>query len=74
MFCNFCGKNFDPSEGFEEVTRSGHHLVKCEKCVYNQAEEEYDWHMQMYGRGSRPSAVSAGRHKRSGGRTRKAPR
>lgn len=75
MFCNFCGKNFDPSEGFEEVTRNGHHLVRCEKCVYNQAEEEYDWHVQMYGRGARSSAaVSEGRQSRSGGRTRKASR
>ena len=53
MFCNFCGKNFDASEGSEEVTRSGHHYVKCEKCVYNQCEEEYDWHVTMYGRGGR---------------------
>ncbi len=70
MFCNFCGKNFDPSEGFEEVTRSGHHLVRCEKCVYNQSEEEYDWHVQMYGRGHQGPAAD-GRQNRSGGRTRK---
>jgi len=49
MFCNFCGKNFDPSEGFEEVSRSGHHYVRCEKCVYEQQEVEYDWHATMYG-------------------------
>lgn len=51
MFCNFCGKNFDSSEGFEEVSRGGHHYVRCEKCVYNQRDEEYDWHTEMYGRG-----------------------
>lgn len=51
MFCNFCGKNFDTSEGFEEVNRSGHHLIRCEKCTYNQREEEYDWKAEMYGRG-----------------------
>ena len=50
MFCNFCGKNFDSSEGFEEVSRGGHHYVRCEKCVYNQHDEEYDWRIQMYGR------------------------
>lgn len=55
MFCNFCGKNFDPSEGFEEVSKSGHHMVKCEKCVYNQSEREYDWQLEMYG----PDGVSA---------------
>ena len=69
MFCNFCGKNFDLTEGFEEVTRSGHHLVRCEKCVYHQAEEEYDWHMQMYGRG-RQAHGSHGRQKRAAGRIR----
>ena len=51
MFCNFCGKNFDASEGFEEATRAGHHMIRCEKCVYNQSEEEYDWRTCMYGRG-----------------------
>lgn len=51
MFCNFCGKNFEASEGFEEVSRSGHHHVRCEKCAYEQGETEYDWRTQMYGRG-----------------------
>ena len=49
MFCNFCGKNFDTSEGFEEVTRSGHHYVRCEKCNYENQEVEYDWSAVMYG-------------------------
>ena len=58
MFCNFCGKNFDASEGFEEITRSGHHYVQCEKCVYNHRDEEYDWRIEMYGRSSHgPAAV-----------------
>ncbi len=70
MYCNFCGKNFDSTEGFEEVTRSRHHLVRCEKCVYNQSEEEYDWRMQMYGRGNSMPA-SEGRQKRHAGRARK---
>ena len=63
MFCNFCGKNFDPSEGFEEVSKSGHHMVKCEKCVYNQSEREYDWQLEMYGPDGAPVAmpVSIGR-------------
>ncbi len=51
MFCNFCGKNFDASEGCEETNRHGHHLTRCEKCVQGQREEEYDWHTEMYGRG-----------------------
>jgi len=51
MFCNFCGKNFEASEGFEETNRHGHHLVRCDKCVYTQREEEYDWRAEMYGRG-----------------------
>ena len=51
MFCNFCGNNFDSSEGFEEINRSGHHLTRCEKCVVNQREEEYDWRTEAYGRG-----------------------
>ena len=54
MFCNFCGKNFESTEGFEEVTRAGHHWVRCEKCVSSNMENEYDWHREMYGRG-RPS-------------------
>ena len=69
MFCNFCGKNFDSSEGFEETTRSGHHYIRCEKCVYNQAEEQYDWHLQMYGRGQRMHGNGGG--KRAAGRTHK---
>ena len=70
MFCNFCGKNFDSSEGFEEVTRNGHHYIRCEKCVYNQSEEEYDWCIQMYGRG-RQMPASEGRQNRAAGRIRK---
>lgn len=53
MFCDFCGKNFDRTDGFEEVTRSGHHLIRCEKCVYDKKEEEYDWHVMTYGRARR---------------------
>jgi hypothetical protein len=53
MFCHFCGKNFDRTEGFEEISRNGHHFVRCEKCGYEKCEVEYDWHMQMYGRGQR---------------------
>lgn len=64
MFCQFCGKNFDPSEGFEEVTRGGHHFVRCEKCAYEKSEVEYDWHVQMYGRVPRAQASGA-----SGGRS-----
>lgn len=52
MFCNFCGKNFDASEGFEETIHSGHHFVRCEKCVLCNTEEEYDWRREMYGRSS----------------------
>ena len=51
MFCNFCGKNFEASEGFEELSRGGNHLVRCEKCNYEQREEEYDWRNETYGRG-----------------------
>ncbi len=58
MFCNFCGKNFDSNEGFEEAVRSGHHYIRCEKCVYNQAEEPYDWRIQMYGRGQQMQATT----------------
>ena len=43
MFCNFCGKNFETNEGFEEVNRGAHHMVRCEKCIHDQREEEYDW-------------------------------
>jgi hypothetical protein len=53
MFCNFCGRNFDSAEGFEEVARAGHHLIRCEKCVYEQREEEYDYHTQTSGGGRR---------------------
>ncbi len=70
MFCNFCGKNFDSNEGFEEAVRSGHHYIRCEKCVYNQAEEPYDWRIQMYGRGQQIQS-SEGRQKRGTGRSRK---
>ncbi len=60
MFCNFCGKNFDSSEGFEEAMRGRHHLIRCEKCVYHQAEEEYDWRAQMYGRAHFPAVPEGG--------------
>ena len=70
MFCNFCGKNFDPTEGFEEATRSGHHLIRCEKCVVHQAEEQYDWRLQVHGREAK-TAANEGRRSCSGGRTRK---
>ena len=39
------------TEGSEEITRNGHHLVRCEKCNYEQREEEYNWHTQCTGRG-----------------------
>lgn len=72
MFCNFCGKNFDATEGFEEVSRSGHHYVRCEKCVYERHEEEYDWSAVMFGRFSNTNpqksatpAVQGGRFQRS---------
>ncbi|MDP3921686.1 MAG: hypothetical protein Q8R76_12885 [Candidatus Omnitrophota bacterium] len=53
MFCNFCGKNFDAPEGFEELNRSGHHLIRCEKCAYEKREEEYDWQSEVAHRGHR---------------------
>lgn len=38
-------------------------MVRCEKCVYNQSEREYDWHLEMYGPAGAqaPAAVSTGR-------------
>ncbi len=51
MFCNFCGKNFDSSEGSEDVNRHGHHLIRCEKCSDDEREEEYDWHEDGRGGG-----------------------
>ncbi len=68
MFCNFCGKNFDASEGFEEVTRAGHHYVRCEKCVYERQEEEYDWSSVMFGRFSRSPIDKSPAAPASGGR------
>ena len=71
MFCNFCGKNFDSSEGFEEVSRGGHHYVRCEKCVYNHHDEEYDWRITMYGRDKQwqnGTVVTPGRMRKSHGR------
>ena len=61
MYCNFCGKNFDPSEGFEEVHHAGHTAVRCEKCVYCNMEEEFDWHREMYGRWQGPQKGRAGK-------------
>ena len=60
MYCNFCGKNFDAKDGFEEVSRAGHHMVRCDKCTYNCEEREFDWRMEMYGVTSH-SAPSTGR-------------
>ena len=51
MFCNFCGKNFESSEGFEDLARHGKHLVRCEKCITDQREEEYDWRSEIADRG-----------------------
>ena len=53
MYCNFCGKNFDGMEGFEEVSHAGQHYLRCEKCTHSNNEEEFDWHREMYGRGSK---------------------
>jgi len=51
MFCNFCGKNLDSAEGFEEISRHGRHYTRCGKCTYEQREEEYDWRAQVSARG-----------------------
>ena len=51
MFCNFCGKNFDSTEGFEDIARAGHHFTRCEKCNYEQREAEYDWRNEITRRG-----------------------
>lgn len=56
MFCNFCGKNFDASDGFEEMHRWGQKLIRCEECVQEQRDEEYDWHNAMTGRGRQARA------------------
>lgn len=61
MYCNFCGKNFDSKEGFEEVSRAGHHMVRCDKCTYSNEEREFDWRMEMYGNSGSTNAVSTGR-------------
>ncbi len=53
MFCNFCGKNFEPMEGFEEVRRKGDSLLRCEQCSHEQNETEYDWKSDAYGAGAR---------------------
>ncbi len=63
MYCHFCGKNFDTTEGFEEVSRGGHHYVRCEKCVHCNMEDEFDWHREMYGR-SRTASHRTGQRKR----------
>ncbi len=54
MYCHFCGKNFESSEGFEEVTRSGKRFIRCERCAMDQNEEEYDWQAEAHGRGHSP--------------------
>ncbi|MDD5216948.1 MAG: hypothetical protein PHN49_05195 [Candidatus Omnitrophica bacterium] len=53
MYCNFCGRNFETSEGFEEVKRQTDKLIRCEICVRDQVEEEYDWRNLAASRGSR---------------------
>jgi len=53
MVCSFCGRNFEPVEGFEEFKRHGHHLVRCEECIWEWREEEYNWKTEMRARGSR---------------------
>lgn len=55
MYCNFCGKNFERAEGFEEVRRGSDRLIRCESCVSEQRDEEYDWQVQVYGRGRQMS-------------------
>ena len=64
MYCNFCGKNFDYTEGFEEISRSGHQYVRCEKCVQGHMETEFDWHREMYGRGQAIHRTEPGQLKR----------
>ena len=59
MYCNFCGRNFEAKEGFEEVQRGCHRLIRCETCVMNQREEEYDWVTELRSRGSRGSRGQA---------------
>lgn len=65
MYCNFCGKNFDTQEGSEDVIINGHHLVRCDKCSYTNEQVEYDWHVQMYGRGQRPASRHQSQKSRS---------
>lgn len=65
MYCNFCGKNFDAKEGFEEVSRAGHHMVRCDKCCYSNEEREFDWKAEMYGPEGVASTGRSGRVKTS---------
>ena len=53
MFCDYCGRNLIPSEGFEEMNKRGHRVIRCEKCGRDQREEEYDWRTEMSGKGHR---------------------
>lgn len=53
MYCHFCGKNFESKEGFEEFQRNDQQLIRCEQCVHDQREEEYDWRTELKGRESR---------------------
>ncbi len=65
MYCNFCGKNFDTKDGFEEVSRAGHHMVRCDKCTYSGEEREFDWRAEMYGPGGSGSTGRSGKVKTS---------
>lgn len=62
MFCHFCGKNFDATEGFDDLSRSGHHLVRCEKCAYSNMEDEYDWRREIARRGRQSSNTQTRSH------------
>ncbi len=56
MYCHFCGRNFEPAEGFQEVNRHIRRLIRCEYCREEGREEEYDWRQEKSrwaGRGSR---------------------
>lgn len=50
MYCHFCGRNFDATEGFEELKRGQHYMTRCEACCLEQQEEEYDWRVDMMGK------------------------
>ncbi|MFZ5802721.1 MAG: hypothetical protein ACOY3K_06400 [Candidatus Omnitrophota bacterium] len=55
MFCDFCGRNFEPREGFEQIRRKGRRFVRCEHCHKEAREEFYDWRTEIRNRGSRGS-------------------